>query len=145
MKAHIDFLAISDLQRVHEIEKSAYEDPWPLQSFIDLLSLDHFKHAAIYLEKSLIGYAFYQVASIEAQIVNIAIDPKYHGNGYGFLLLSKVHEEAKKLNASECFLELRISNQKAFSLYEKIGYKKIGRRIGYYDNGEDAWMMKCTL
>ena len=39
-------------------------------------------------------------------------------------------------------LEVRESNSKAISLYEKFGFKSLGKRKNYYqDNGEDALIM----
>ena len=39
-------------------------------------------------------------------------------------------------------LEVRASNHGAMALYEKLGFKVIGRRRGYYtDDGEDAVVM----
>jgi ribosomal-protein-alanine N-acetyltransferase len=39
-------------------------------------------------------------------------------------------------------LEVRASNHGAMALYERLGFKVIGRRRGYYtDDGEDAVVM----
>ena len=43
--------------------------------------------------------------------------------------------------ASECYLEVRISNDAAINLYSKLGFKKVKRNYGYYMDGEDAWVM----
>ncbi|MNE24719.1 ribosomal-protein-alanine N-acetyltransferase [compost metagenome] len=55
---------------------------------------------------------------------------------------------AYQLNARECFLEVRASNQPAYRLYERFGFNEIGRRRDYYPavgGREDALVMACTL
>ena len=55
---------------------------------------------------------------------------------------------ALELNAGMCFLEVRVSNQSAYRLYERYGFNEIGRRRDYYptvDGKEDALVMACTL
>ncbi|MEZ4705284.1 MAG: ribosomal protein S18-alanine N-acetyltransferase [Bdellovibrionota bacterium] len=139
-------LTSKDLPRVRWIESHAYQDPWPLESFDDLIRYHHFFHVGVTEDKVLMGYVFYQMAAQEMQILNIAVDPNHHSKGFGSLLLEYAHNEGKKNNVIESFLEVRVGNQNAQKLYRKFGYKKVGRRIHYYqDNGEDAWVMRCKL
>ena len=57
-------------------------------------------------------------------------------------LLIKLLDSAVKImnsrGANEIFLEVRSSNCKAISLYEKYGFIKTGVRKNYYENKEDA-------
>jgi RimJ/RimL family protein N-acetyltransferase len=44
--------------------------------------------------------------------------------------------------ASSVYLEVRLSNISAIKLYEKLGFREIGRRSNYYpDSKEDALVM----
>jgi hypothetical protein len=44
--------------------------------------------------------------------------------------------------ASSVYLEVRLSNITAIKLYEKLGFREIGRRSNYYpDSKEDALVM----
>ena len=44
------------------------------------------------------------------------------------------------------FLEVRPTNAEALGLYERFGFRVIGRRKGYYfDTGEDALVMEARL
>jgi ribosomal protein S18 acetylase RimI-like enzyme len=38
-----------------------------------------------------------------------------------------------------------MSNQPAIALYEKLGFTKVNRKMGYYMDGEDARVMAKSL
>ena len=46
--------------------------------------------------------------------------------------------------AIQMTLEVRVTNEKAISLYTSLGFEVAGRRKNYYeDNSEDAFIMWC--
>ena len=47
--------------------------------------------------------------------------------------------------ASTAMLEVRASNMAAVALYEQLGFQHVGRRKGYYADGEDALLMNRAL
>ena len=42
-------------------------------------------------------------------------------------------------------LEVAASNMAAIALYERLGFRQVGRRKGYYADGEDACLMNMDL
>ena len=55
-------------------------------------------------------------------------------------------KEALAKGAQKVLLEVREGNLSAIALYEKLGFKKIGVRRGYYENPrEDAIIMEVGL
>ena len=42
-------------------------------------------------------------------------------------------------------LEVRVSNAAAIALYEQLGFLQVGRRKGYYQDGEDAILMNMDI
>lgn len=63
------------------------------------------------------------------ELAKMAVSPKAHGKGIGYLLGKSIIETAKKLNASNIYLESNTILKPAISLYEKLGFKKI---VGHY-------------
>ena len=59
------------------------------------------------------------------------------------MLVNMLVEELDKLDTHVLLLEVRISNDPAISLYEKMGFTVAGRRPNYYHNPkEDAWILR---
>lgn len=85
----------------------------------------------------------YQKAADVIDIINIEVEPDYRMQGLASALMLELIG-----NNPECeiFLEVRESNTPAIRLYEKFGFKKINRRIDYYDcPTEDGIMYKRSV
>ena len=82
--------------------------------------------------EDLAGFASFRVIGKEAELLNLAVRPENRRFGYGKILLQQVCDEAARLHAERLFLEVRESNQPAVSLYERFGFRTVGRRPGYY-------------
>jgi len=61
------------------------------------------------------------------------------------LLVEAMKQSVKHYDASECYLEVRVSNDAAVELYNKLEFLKVKRNYGYYMDGEDAWMMAVDI
>ncbi len=79
-------------------------------------------------------------------IVSIAVLPQYRRRGIATELIklalnSLLHE----YGCEESYLEVRVSNHAAISLYRKLGFvtREIHKR--YYADGEDAFLMSISL
>jgi len=55
--------------------------------------------------------------------------PAARGRGLGTKVLAAVDEEARKLGAVQIFLEVEEANQRAFTLYERHGFRKRQRHM----------------
>lgn len=90
----------------------------------------------------IIGYAGAWLVLDEGQITNIAIHPEFRREGYGAMLTRKLIKELFKRGMSEIFLEVRISNVAALTMYRRLGLTVKGVRKNYYTEPvEDAYIM----
>ena len=75
-------------------------------------------------------------------VVSIAVREPYRRRGIATAVLSDAMSKGREFyDASECYLEVRVSNEPALVMYENLGFSKVKRNYGYYMDGEDAWMM----
>jgi len=79
-------------------------------------------------------------------VVSIAVREPYRRRGIASALLREaMRNGSAEYRATECFLEVRVSNEPAIRLYEKLGFSKVRRSPGYYMDGEDAWVMAVPI
>ena len=79
------------------------------------------------------------------EIMQIVVDQQYQRRGLALQLFTFIVVEAKQKQIQKIELEVRVSNHAAISLYEKIGFTRVGIRKKYYSNGEDAVLMDYKL
>jgi ribosomal-protein-alanine N-acetyltransferase len=73
-------------------------------------------------------------------LMNVAVAPDRRRGGIAKALIERLFEDAGA--GARYTLEVRVSNQVAIGMYERIGFRSAGRRRSYYhDNGEDALIM----
>lgn len=76
----------------------------------------------------------------EAHITILAVKPHYQGRSLGQLLLYHLLTDAVSRSLERATLEVKEKNTVAISLYKKFGFI-VGRRKGYYQNGQDALIL----
>lgn len=135
-----------DIPLVMELERSAHSHPWKQSSFEDCLT-GRQRCWLAETQQKLAGYVVVTHGGGDAELLNIAVSPKFQRKGIGSTLL----QHAIKCvigHADMLFLEVRMSNRKAIELYSKEGFFELGNRRNYYPtvNGhEDALLMASQL
>ena len=93
-----------------------------------------------------VGYIGMYISFDEASITNVAVLPDSRKMGIGEQLVTNAKKEAKDIAVETIFLEVRVSNLPAISLYKKLGFQELGIRKNFYDHPlEDAYIMSCKL
>jgi ribosomal-protein-alanine N-acetyltransferase len=135
-------LDLRDLDAIDRIERRAYRTPWSRSMFVSELA----KPASICLgafeAEQLTGYTISSRYVDAWHVMNVAVDPDLHHRGIATALLNRLFDLTADDERRGYTLEVRVSNQDAIDLYEKLGFEARGVRRGYYtDNREDALIM----
>ncbi len=139
----IDRMNHADISAVQVIERDIFPSPWPRNAYASELSQNRQAHYIVLRDgPEIIGYGGLWKVSNEAHITTIGVRAQSQGHGFGAALFAALLQRAYELGARWVTLEVRASNSHAIRLYERFGFRPIGRRRGYYtDNGEDAVIM----
>lgn len=77
----------------------------------------------------------------KGHVISVAVMPEFRRMNIGRGLVERVLSALSGLNADECFLEVRITNDPAIGLYRKLGFDVTRTIARYYYDGSDAYVM----
>jgi len=128
-------MQLSDISDVLAIERISFTTPWDIRSFeYELGYKDTILKVAV-LNNQIIGYVCVRTILDVTHILNLAVLPEFRRRGIGGMLLRDALNELKRLkpDINLITLEVRESNTAAIELYERFGFKVMGKRISYYE------------
>jgi ribosomal-protein-alanine N-acetyltransferase len=138
-----------DLPEVLGIERSSFPNPWPPSTFEGEIQNIGLSFPLVAVDEGtgrIAGYCIYWVIRDEVQINNIAVHPDYRRRRIAEDMLRGIFAGLEKQNVHSVLLEVRDGNRPARTLYDKLGFKTIGRRKDYYTQpAEDAVVMALAL
>ena len=134
-----------DVDAVAALEEKSFAMPWSRESFWREMKNELAEYIVCELDGKIVAYAGAWVSFNQAEVMSIAVEPEYRGQGIGTILFGELIKAVKLRGATAITLEVRPSNTAAIKLYESFKLRSVGRRKGYYlDNGEDALIMWNT-
>ena len=103
-------------------------------------------YRAVTPEGRMVGFIFI-IASEPgiAHITTIGVEPEHRNRGIARMMLERAEEALLEKGFDSVVLEVRPSNDAARNLYSSRGYVVVQRLMGYYTNGEDAFLMSKVL
>ena len=143
----IERMRHSDIPAVQAIEREIFLSPWPRNAYASELSQNRQAHYYVLRDgAAIVGYGGLWKVADEAHVTTIGVRAQSQHLGFGTGMFAALVQRSYELGARWITLEVRASNAHAIRLYERFGFKAIGRRRGYYtDNGEDAVVMWSDL
>lgn len=154
MNPSLNFLPMTEahLEDVLSIENQSFVSPWSQVGFEKALD-QGLNYVFENVNGQLVGYACVLKLFGEVELLKICIAPAFRGQGLGEVAMRLLISFLSELAGIErVLLEVRVSNASARGLYQKMGFKNVGLRKGYYaaegrgDNArEDAVLMSRNL
>ena len=142
-------MTVAHLDAVLAIEVAAYPFPWSRGNFIDSIAAGYPARVLIDGHGVLLGYFVAMAGVDEMHLLNITVAPSQQGRGHARRMLAALVALCAEHKAPLLWLEVRLSNARARSIYERLGFVEVGIRKRYYPAGfarrEDAAVMSLQL
>ena len=111
-------MLVDDLDQVMEIEQDLFHVPWTKEGFFTFLTRDDAMFLVVEEKEKILGYCGLLMVLDEGDITN------------------------EERGVTTIHLEVRVGNDTAIRLYERMGFTRDGIRKAYYsDPTEDALLM----
>lgn len=133
-----------NIDEIYNIEKNCFADAWTKEMLESELSGALSLITVEIRDGKTVGFALGRAVADEGELFKIAVLPEYRRRGIAEKLLLELHEKMREKGAARCFLEVRLRNEPAAALYEKLGYRKM-RVIPQYYPDDDALAMEIVL
>ena len=131
-----------DVEIVSKIESEVFSMPWSAKDFLEMVEADYAYYYVAELDGEIPGCCGIRNIAGDGEITNVVVAPSYRRRGIALKMMEYMLEEAVKAGIGDCTLEVRVSNQPAIRLYERLGFKGEGIRPHFYDKpDEDALIM----
>ncbi len=140
-------MSLVDVDRVILIEREIFLFPWTPTNFADSIKAGYQCRVMEHYD-AVVGYGILMLGPDEGHLLTIGIAAKWHQRGLGTQLLQYFIDLARSKRLTSFLLDVRESNKSAIYLYQRMGFKQIGVRKGYYPamcGREDALVMRLEL
>ena len=132
----------SHLPQLAALERACFSHPWSEAMLAEELYNDNASLVAAEGEDgTVLGYGMVRAVLDEGCLEKIAVADAWRRQGVAEAILSAFIRFGRA-NLAFLTLEVRESNRAAIGLYEKLGFRPVGRRKNYYTEvHEDAILM----
>lgn len=135
-------MTVEDLDQVMEIERDLFAVPWTKEGYFTFLTRDNAMFLVVEEKEKILGYCGLLMVLDEGDVTNVAVRRDRQKEGIGNFLMQSMIRLAADYGVNTIHLEVRVSNDTAIRLYERLGFQKCGIRKAYYtDPVEDAVLM----
>lgn len=130
---HVEPAETGDAKEMARIHGQSFYRGWPTSDFISFVE-DKASPAYVACDarRRIAGFALIRMVADEAELLTIAVDPKWRGKGVGRALMDAVFADLMLSPVRRMFLEVDEQNTAAIRLYETLGFSTISSRKGYY-------------
>ena len=131
-----------DVEIVSKIESEVFSMPWSAKDFLEMVEADYAYYYVAEVDGEIAGCCGIRNIAGEGEITNVVVAPPYRKKGIALKMMEYMLEKAVEVGIGDCTLEVRVSNQPAIRLYERLGFMGEGVRPHFYDKpDEDALIM----
>lgn len=130
--AVVEPATLRDAARLAQLHRASFHRGWGADEFEQILiernSLAHRLRAG----QKIVGFIVSRIAADQAEILSIAVAASYRGRGLSRDLLRTHLGHLAGHGLKTVFLEVEENNRPARSLYNRAGFRVVGRRERYY-------------
>ena len=135
-------IEMDDLEQIAQLEAQLFHTPWSLTGLFSFFLREDVKFLVALEGEKIVGYCGIVTVLDEGDVVKVAVDQEYQGQGIGTALMENLIQRMQESGVRTIHLEVRQSNESAIALYRKMGFAEDGIRKDYYENPvENALLM----
>jgi [ribosomal protein S18]-alanine N-acetyltransferase len=137
---------LADLPALAALDAACFGNPWSADVYAEELARAFARVRVLEAAGAVVALSCAWVVADEAHLLRIATAAQVRRQGLGRRLVQALLDEAQAARCQHVLLEVAARNAPAVALYEALGFRRIGRRKGYYARPpDDALVMRRPL
>jgi ribosomal-protein-alanine N-acetyltransferase len=130
---HIEPAEPRDADAVARLHAASFYRGWPRQDIeAYLIDPDTPTLVACDSRRRIAGFAMLRLLGDDAELMTIAVEPKYRSKGVATALLRACFEDLRMTPSKRMILEVAADNPAAIKVYSRLGFTRLSERQGYY-------------
>ena len=135
-------MTAEDVPFISRLEEETFSMPWSAASFLQMIEKEDARYYVAEEDGKLLGGCGLLLIAGEGNITNVVVVPEARRRGVATGMLNHLLAAGDREGLTAYTLEVRVSNQAAIALYEKLGFVSEGIRPNFYEKPtEDAVIM----
>jgi len=131
----IEPMQIEQIDTVADLDAQVSASRWTPQMFLSELLAHPPPSPSSFVawhRDEVVGYLIFRILVDELHFMNLGVRPDWQRRGLGTALVYFALQIGRQRGVSKSTLEVRASNVYGQKLYQKFGFKMVGRRLNYY-------------
>ena len=139
---HIREMERADVEYISHLEEETFSMPWSADAFLEMISKEDARYYVAESAGKVVGGCGVLMIAGEGNVTNVVVEKNERNRGIGTKMLQYLIEDGYRNGLTAFTLEVRVSNDAAIHLYEKLGFRSEGIRPNFYEKPtEDALIM----
>ena len=135
-------LTLYEIDTAAQLEQESSKNPWSKKQLSESISNPNNVCYLLEVKSKAVGFIIAMPSVDSADILNLAVHKDFKRKGYGSSLINHLLSELKKRQIKNLFLEVRMGNFAAISLYLSLGFKEVSIRKNYYTKNSNELSIK---
>tara|TARA_Y100001978_G_scaffold201235_1_gene219130 strand:+ start:1560 stop:1991 length:432 start_codon:yes stop_codon:yes gene_type:complete len=137
-------ISLNDLKECYEIDYMTI-GLWSIKQWENELKKEYVYAFACFRNYKIVGVCVFQIIFCIAELTFISIHPTFKRKGIGKKLLEEILKKCNSFAVEKIILEVSEKNIAALNFYRSFGFKTVGIRKKYYEDGSNALMQEKKL
>jgi len=132
--------SVYDISKINELGELLHNNFTNLYKISEMLQ-DNLSKVIVYeKDDKIVGFIIATDLGETCDILIVVVDPLYRRQKIATNLIGYLIGDLSD-NLKLITLEVDTNNEAAINLYEKFGFEVVNKRLNYYSNGDDAYLM----
>lgn len=135
----------ADAAVITALEAAGAAHPWSAASVAHALSTATGFGLLTEVDGVAVGHLLASAVGDEGELLTVAVHPDARRGGHGRALVDAALAAWASRGVTTVWLEVRVDNVAALTLYQRTGWEPAGTRRRYYADGTDAAVLRRAL